>query len=127
MSNVESTNIKEQSKLQSEQQQPMNLQPQQQFPDQDSLQQQPSLQEVNLQQQQFPQTTDVQSVIGGAAIVTTKIQAIPTLIGQLGQQHQVQQQRISVTGTNEPTINLFNSFVAKDTHCFLGRTGVKVW
>jgi aryl-alcohol dehydrogenase-like predicted oxidoreductase len=58
-----------------------------------------------------------------------------TRVGEMTAQTQ-QQQRVLVSGGNvpitsnqviiEPTIDLFNRFVAKDTHCLLGKTGMKL-
>lgn len=49
------------------------------------------------------------------------------------QHHQTQGQQQSKTqitpshqGISDPTIQLFNRLVAKQTHCLLGRTGIKV-
>lgn len=43
-----------------------------------------------------------------------------------GQQHIKTQKTQSHQGISDPTIQLFNRLVAKQTHCLLGRTGVKV-
>ena len=33
---------------------------------------------------------------------------------------------VQQSSVNDPTIELFNRFVAKDTHCLLGKTGIKL-
>lgn len=63
-------------------------------------------------------------------------QQIPQVLPQIPLQSNIQfgqqvagLENISVTSAQfvkEPTIDLFNRFVAKDTHCLLGKTGIKL-
>lgn len=58
--------------------------------------------------------------VTGTGITTQQLQQQQQMYG--GAQQQIGQENIK----SEPTIELLNRFVAKDTHCLIGRTGVKI-
>lgn len=89
--------------------------------------------QLEAQRSQQPSSHIGISQIGSGRIITTATSqqetgAVGTQIPQLNIPISQQQQRQDVMGgfIREPTIDLFNRFVAKDTHCLLGKTGIKL-
>jgi len=108
---------KQDVQYQQQQQQPQGVQQQPHIQDAQKTHYQLHQQGIQQQQQQIPvQQANVATTTTTTTITVPRVQTVG--VGSIS--------GLKVDEINEPTIELFNRFVAKDTHCLLGRTGVKI-
>lgn len=106
---------------QQSQQQTRDVQPIQQIPLSTQQKEFVPQQAPNIQQPHFGASEQTVSETRVGQTRATLVQTTPVEVTTTQSRYEEREPRVT-----EPTINFFNRFVAKDTHCLMGRSGIKV-